>query len=177
MSLFISFIYILDIGILIFVLSHRGYLHGAFEEFFHFLSTMIAAFAAFANYEWLSNIIRGYWAPSNSIPEAIAFGLIYGIVRGGLGSSAFYFLSRIRRVELVAPISKGVGVVLGTIKGVVVASVILVFLNLFIPTAHMLAEPLHNPNDKIVQTALGIAPKVYNVVTGVLAMDSLKYQE
>ena len=177
MSLVISLIYILDIAILVFILGHRGHLHGAFEEFFYFISTLVAAFAAFTNFDWFATLIRNYWSPSGSLPEGIAFGLIYIFIRGGLATTGLYLISKIRRVELMKPISKVVGAIFGTIKGIIIASVILVLCYYSLPPFHILAEPIRNPNDKIVQATMKTAPKLYNIFVGIFGIDRLKFQE
>lgn len=177
MSLVISLIYILDIIILVFILAHRGHLHGMLGELYLLIATLISTFAAFANFPWLADIIRGYWSPSGSIPEGIAFGLIYCVIRGGTASAGLYLQNKIRRVELIGILSKIIGVIFGAIKGLVVASVILVFLYQVIPDMNALAEPLHNSKDKIVQATKTIAPSWYNTFVQLLGFDQLTYRE
>ena len=176
MSLVISLIYIVDIIILVFILGHRGHLHGAFEEMFHFISTIVAAFGAFTNFDWFASIIRNYWSPSGSLPEGIAFGLIYLIIWGALATTGLYLLSRIRQVELITLFSKIIGAILGAIKGLVVASVVLVLLYYCLPPFSTLSEPLRNPNDIIVQTSMKSAPNIYNIFVGIFGIDRLKFQ-
>lgn len=176
MAVVISLIYFLDIAILVFIFAHRGQLHGTFEEMFYFIATIVAAFGAFTNFDWFASIIRNYWSPSETIPEGIAFVLIYIIIRGILAASTLYFTGKIRRVELMRPVSKVIGAILGTIKGVVIASVVLVSLYYILPPFNTLSEPLRNPNDKIVQVTMKTAPNIYNFFVGIFGIDRLKFQ-
>jgi uncharacterized membrane protein required for colicin V production len=176
MSLFISFIYILDIAIIVFVFGHRGMLHGAFEEAFYFIATLLAAFGALTNFTWFASIIKKYWAPSNYVPEGIAILLIYVFIRGILAGSTIYFTGKIRRVELIKPVSKISGAVLGAIKGLIIASVVLVILYYILPAVSVLSDPLRNPNDVIVQWTMKSATTIYNILVGIFGIDSLKFE-
>jgi uncharacterized membrane protein required for colicin V production len=175
MPVFISFIYILDIAIIVFVFAHRGMLHGVFEESFYFLATLLAAFGAFTNFDWVATIIKNYWAPSNTIPEGIAMVLIYIFIRGILAGSTLYMVGKIRRVELIKPVSKVIGAVLGAVKGMIIASVVLVFLYYFLPPISILSDPLRNPNDVIVQWTMKSATFLYNIFVGIFGIDRLKF--
>ncbi|MFB3896850.1 MAG: CvpA family protein [bacterium] len=174
---FISFIYILDIAIIIFVLAHRGMLHGVFEESFYLLATMLAAFGALTNFDWVATIIKNYWSPSSNIyiPEAIAILLIYLFIRGILAGSTLYIVGKIRRIELIKPISKVSGAIIGAIKGLIIASMVLVFLYYMLSPTSMLSDPLRNPNDVIVQWTMKSATNIYNVFVGIFGVDHLKF--
>jgi uncharacterized membrane protein required for colicin V production len=176
MPLFISLIYILDIAIVVTVFAHRGMLHGAFEEAFYFIATIFAAFIAFTNFIWLANLIRNYWVTDSKTPEGIAIVLIYVVIRSILAGSTLYFAGKIRRIELIKPVSKISGAVLGAVKGLVIASVALVALYYILPPFSILSDPLRNQNDVIVQWTMKIATNIYNIFVGFFGIDSLKFQ-
>jgi uncharacterized membrane protein required for colicin V production len=176
MSVFISLIYILDIAIIVFVFAHRGMLHGAFEEAFYFIATLLAAFGALTNFTWFANIIRNYWGTSSFIPEGIAIALIYIIIRGILAGSTLYLVGKIRRVELIKPVSKISGAVLGVIKGLIIASMSLVILYYILPQVSILSDPLRNSNDVVVQWTMKSVTTIYNIFVGIFGIDSLKFQ-
>ncbi|MCX7919181.1 MAG: CvpA family protein [bacterium] len=175
MELVIRFIYILDIIILIFILGHRGHLNGALLESFNFMASIISAFAALTNYEWLADIFREYWTATTSLPEGIAFGLIFIIVRGLFSTTTLYLQGKIRRVELYTMPSKIIGTIFGTMKGIIIASVVLVFLHYSLPAEHLLAKPLDT--DFIVQKTMKLCPKVYNIFVNLAGADKLGFRD
>jgi uncharacterized membrane protein required for colicin V production len=173
---FISLIYILDIAIMIFIFAHRGQLHGAFEEMFYLIATIIAAFGALTNFAWFANIIRNYWSTSSFIPEGIAFILIYIFIRGILAGSTLYFAGKIRRIELFKPVSKISGAIFGAVKGLMIASVVLVCLYYILPPFSVIADPIRNSNDIVVQWTMKSVTTIYNIFVGIFGIDSLKFQ-
>ena len=143
----IDLVYIFDLVVLIVVLGYRGKQNGMLPESFFCFATLIGGFAAEANYKELSIFIKNMAGGVNFyVVVAISYAVIFIAIRVLLATLGLQMFTQLRSTNFIEPLNKVFGVFFAILKAIILASIILRFLDTLNPFIPDITNPIRtNP--------------------------------
>ena len=140
----IDLVYVFDILVLFIVLGYRGRQNGMLPESFFCFATLMAGFAAEANYRELSGVFKNMMSGTNFfIIVALSYAVLFIGIRVLLATLGLQMFTEMRTTTFIEPLNKVLGIFFAIIKAIILASVVLRFMDTLNPFIPDITNPIH----------------------------------